>query len=64
MREKFNIINPVAGSGKVALAKKIAAEVGGEIYYTKDENDIESVDTVEGVEATSAVETVENENKQ
>lgn len=41
MREKFNIINPVAGSGKVALAKKIAAEVGGEIYYTKDENDIE-----------------------
>lgn len=41
MREKFNIINPVAGSGKVSLAKKIASEVGGEIYYTKDENDIE-----------------------
>ena len=41
MREKYNIINPVAGSGKVSLARKIAAEVGGEIYYTKDENDIE-----------------------
>lgn len=41
MREKFNIINPVAGSGKVALAEKIAADVGGEIYYTKNENDIE-----------------------
>ena len=41
MRERFNIINPIAGSGKVSLARKIASEVGGEIYYTKDENDIE-----------------------
>ncbi len=41
MRERFNIINPIAGSGKVALAEKIASQVGGEIYYTKDADDIE-----------------------
>ncbi len=41
MREKFNIINPVAGSGKVSLAQKIAKDIGGEIHYTEDENDIE-----------------------
>ena len=41
MRERFNIINPIAGEGKVALAEKIASQVGGEIYYTKDADDIE-----------------------
>ncbi len=40
-REIYNIINPVAGGGKRARAEKIAREIGGKIYYTVDENDIE-----------------------
>ncbi len=40
-REIYNIINPVAGGGKRAKAEKIAKEIGGKIYYTVDEHDIE-----------------------
>lgn len=40
-REIYNIINPVAGGGKKAFAERIAKQVGGKIYYTVDENDIE-----------------------
>ncbi|MBQ8474544.1 MAG: hypothetical protein IJ499_02645 [Clostridia bacterium] len=41
MRELFNIINPVAGGGKREKAEQIAAKLGGKIYYTADEFDIE-----------------------
>lgn len=41
MREIYNIINPVAGGGKRVFAEKIARLVGGNVYYTVDENDIE-----------------------
>ncbi len=41
IREIYNIINPVAGGGKKAYAEKIAEQIGGKIYYTVDENDIE-----------------------
>lgn len=41
MREIFNIINPVAGGGKKEKAEQIAAKIGGKIYYTADEHDIE-----------------------
>ena len=40
-REIYNIINPVAGGGKRAKAEAIAKEIGGKVYYTVDENDIE-----------------------
>ena len=40
-REIYNIINPVAGGGKKVYAEKIAAQIGGKVYYTVDENDIE-----------------------
>ncbi len=40
-REIYNIINPVAGGGKKAFAERIAKRIGGKIYYTVDENDIE-----------------------
>jgi len=40
-REIYNIINPVAGGGKKAFAERIANRIGGKIYYTVDENDIE-----------------------
>lgn len=41
IREIYNIINPIAGGGKKALAEKIAQRIGGNVYYTVDENDIE-----------------------
>ena len=41
IREIYNIINPVAGGGKREFAEKKAKQVGGKVYYTKDENDIE-----------------------